>query len=103
MIRPVQTFDSRTPIVFDGNAAVVFIVYMLGSVEKPPRVRNITPGVLYTFVFVQDAEGGFTFAWPAQCTNGAAIDPAPNSITVQSMIGYTGGLLKGNIPGAWTP
>jgi hypothetical protein len=99
MNRPIQTFDSRSPIAFDGNIAVVFIVYMLGSVQQTARVRNIAPGVLYTFIFIQDAEGGFTFDWPPQCTNGTAIDPAPNSTTVQNFIGYTGGLLKANIPG----
>jgi hypothetical protein len=102
MIRPVKTFDSRSSIVFDGNEALCFIVIM-NSNSSGARVKNIIPGVLYTFIFQQDATGEWTFEWPAQCTNGAAINPAPNSTTVQNMIGYTGGLLKGNIPGAWTP
>ena len=100
MSRPFELFDSESPIVFDGNKALCFIVSLHSSVTGA-RVKNIAPGARYTFIFHQDAAGQNTFAWPSQCVNGMLVDPAPNSTTVQNFIGTTGGNLLADIPGTW--
>ena len=100
MTRPYELFDSQSPMVFDGNRAVCFIVGLHSDV-KTARVKNIAPGALYTFIFHQDAAGQNTFAWPSQCLNAPLVDPAPNSTTIQNFIGTTGGMLMADLPGTW--
>jgi hypothetical protein len=96
MNRPFLTLNSSEAILFDGLAAVCWFVNMHSSVSSP-RIRNMAPGQLYTFVFTQDAVGGHTMSWPGNCVNAAPIDPAPNATTVQSLIGDLGGILYANI------
>jgi hypothetical protein len=101
MTRPFQIYDSGTPLVFDGNEAVCFIVNLRNNV-KTARVKNIAPGARYTFVIHQDSLGQHTFAWPSKCENAMMVDPAANATTVQSFIGTTGGMLLADIPATWT-
>jgi hypothetical protein len=61
------------------------------------RVINISPGQLYSFVFTQNATGNNKMTWPRNCINAAAIDPKPNSTTVQHFVGLTGGNLFANL------
>lgn len=98
MSRPIQTLDSSDPVIFDGNVAVCFIVLMNSYVNNA-KVRNIAPGVLYTMIFQQDADGNHEFVWPGSCLNAAAIDTKPGAFTVQNFIGNTGGSLQANLPG----
>jgi hypothetical protein len=104
MNRPFLVLDSSGPLVFDGLKAVCWIVHMKSNITSP-TVINISPGQLYTFVFTQNATGGYTINWPNNCTNAAPIDPEPNSTSVQNFVGNTGGVLYANIPptGAVTP
>lgn len=102
MDRPFLNLDSSGPLLFDGLKAVCWFVHM-GSDITAPRVTNIAPGELYTFVFVQDAIGGRIINWPANCINAAPIDPAPNATTIQNFIGNTGGTMFANIPPTGTP
>lgn len=62
------------------------------------NVRNVIPGMLYVFIFVQDGAGGRVFNWPFNCLNAPRINSNPNSITVQCFIGLPNNLLIANIP-----
>lgn len=98
MNRPYQTFDStQQPLTFDGLQAVCWFIVMRSNVTSS-RMMNISPGQLYTFVFTQDNVGGRTFSWPANCIDAAPISPAPNTTTVQNLVGHTGAVLYANIP-----
>jgi hypothetical protein len=96
MNRPYLTLNSTDPILFDGLAAVCWFINMHSDVTSP-RIHNMSPGEMYTFVFTQDAVGGHAMNWPANCLNAASIDPAPNAITVQNLICDTGGMLYANV------
>jgi hypothetical protein len=101
MTRTIQYLDAGGAMIFDGLAAAVWQISMTADVTNPPRVTNIIPGALYTFIFVQDAAPS-TFAWPAACKNPIAVDLAPLSTTTQNFIGYSGNVLYANLPGTWT-
>ena len=95
-------YSSQRPLFFDGLQAVVWKIAMQNSVsQSAAQIRNISPGVLYTFIFVQDAIGGHAFDWPPSCLNAPSIDPRPNAKTVQNLIGYTGGVLLAVPTGSW--
>lgn len=96
MNRPYKNLESSGPLLFDGLIAVCWFIHMRSDITSP-RVLNISPGQLYTFVFTQDGIGDHTMNWPPNCINAAPIDPEPNSITVQNFIGNTGGILYTNI------
>lgn len=95
MTRPTLNVDSAGANLFDGLEAVVWFVHMRSNITAP-RIVNISPGQLYTFVFAQDANGNHLMKWPANCFNAANIDPKPNSVTVQNFVGATGGNLYAN-------
>ena len=97
-MRMVALFDSTLPSVFDGNKGQCFIMNLRSS-NSGARLRNIASGVLYTFVFHQDQNGGHLFEWPTACCNATVVDPTPNATTVQNFIGGDGGLLYANLPG----
>jgi hypothetical protein len=97
MTRPYQSLSSSGAVTFDGLKAVCWFISMTSSITAP-RMVNLAPGQLYTFVFKQDAAGGHTINWPYNCLDAASIDPAPNSTTVQNFIGNTGGILSANLP-----
>lgn len=100
MNRPIKTVSSEAPI-FDGNEAVCWLVSMTGNVENP-RFKNIAPGVLYTFVFRQDASGGNRFVWPTSCINPPTVNIAPNITTTVNFIGMGGGQMASNVTGSVT-
>jgi hypothetical protein len=97
MNRPYQNLISAGPLVFDGLQAVCWFVRMTSNITSP-RVINISPGQMYTFVFTQDTHGNRLMIWPFNCINAAPIDPAPNTTTVQNFIGDRDGNLYANIP-----
>jgi hypothetical protein len=101
MNRPYKLFDTRKPLVFDGNQAVCFIMTLMNNVSGG-RTKNIASGVLYTFVIYQNPEISYSFAWPDTCLNAIPVDQTPDSTTVQNFIGLTGGRLEAVPPGAWT-
>jgi hypothetical protein len=78
--------DSSASMTFDGLLAVVWNVRMVADVDQPPRLQNIIPGCLYTFMFAQAAKPR-VFTWPVNCRNAGQIDMTPGSITTQNFIG----------------
>lgn len=96
--RPYLTIDSAGPLLFDGLKAVCWFIHMKSNITAP-RITNISPGQLYTFVFAQDAAGGHTMNWAAaNYINAAPINLAPNAVTAQNFIGDVGGVLRANVP-----
>jgi hypothetical protein len=101
MNRKLLILDSEDAMLLDGLAAVVWQIEMIRSVSTPPRVKNIIPGVLYTFIFRQNQAGNNTFAWPLTCLNASPISLRPHSSTVQNFIGTLDGKLISNIPATY--
>jgi hypothetical protein len=101
MSRPYTIFNSRTPLVFDGNQAVCFILTLVNDVPGG-RTKNIASGVLYTWIIRQDEHGGYSYKWPVTCLNAVDVDQTPGSVTVQNFIGITGGRLLAIPPGTVT-
>ena len=98
MMRPWASVGSDSP-VFDGFEAVCWFVSMNSDCEDA-RVKHITPGVLYTFVFTQDAAGSNFFEWPSSFINPPMVSTAPNAVTTANFIGTIEGNLISNAPGA---
>ena len=99
MRRRSLTFDSRHPMTFDGLNAECWFITMHNNVSIA-YIKNMMPGVLYSFEFEQDSVGHY-FAWPSQCLNAIIVDPAPNSRTVQNFIANSSRQLIANMPGTW--
>jgi hypothetical protein len=102
MSRPIKIVDTATGLVlFDGLQAVTWKVLMKQSVPASGvRLKNISPGQIYTFIFQQDADGGHSFTWPvARVRNGTRLDLRPLAVSVQNYIGSTGGILLSDLPG----
>ena len=94
MKRQYMLYSSASPIVFDGTLAVCFIISLRNNATA--KVRNIVPGVLYTFIFHQDAHGGHAFFWPEQCRNSADVGREPNETSVHNYVGNEDGGLDAN-------
>jgi len=104
MNRPLVLVNTTGSVVFDGNEGVTFVVAMESSVSASRiRIKNISPGQLYTFIFRQDGTGGHSFQWPSSVQNATVIDHRPLARSVVNLIGDTGGTLRANIPGTWNP
>lgn len=103
MKRPFKKMDSsQRPVLFNGLEAVCWELTMSnGLTPSQIQVRNISPGQLYTVIFVQDAKGGHTFGWPDVFKNATPINPYPLAKTVQNLIGDTSGFLLAVPTGAW--
>lgn len=87
-------------MVFNCNEALCFFVTMTTTVDISV-MRYVIPGALYTFIMKQDSGGAKGFSWPANCVNAAAIDTAPNAMTIQNFIGTDAGTLLANISGSF--
>jgi hypothetical protein len=98
MNRPFASVGSESP-VFDGFLAVCWFVSMTSNCADA-RVKHITPGVLYTFVFTQDAAGKNVFDWPSSFINPPMVSLTPNAVTTANFIGTIEGNLISNVPGA---
>jgi hypothetical protein len=70
---------------FPGDVYVSFKTTLSGNVTTP-TVSGMIPGNLYTFIIVQDATGGHTFAWPAEIHNAVMIAYKPNATTIQTFV-----------------
>jgi hypothetical protein len=84
-------------MVFDGTLAECFIVNLHNNVSTA-KVKNIVPGVLYTFIFHQDGRGGHSFFWPSVCRNASDVGRAPGQTSVHNFVG-NGGYLDATMPG----
>jgi len=89
-------YSSTSPMIFDGTTAVCFIVAMHNNATA--RVKNIVPGMLYTFIFHQDSHGGHAFTWPTACRNNADVGRSPGQTSVHNYIGNEGGYMDANTP-----
>jgi hypothetical protein len=99
MNRPLKNVSSSVPI-FDASEAVCWVVEMANSVADA-KIKNAAPGVLYTFVFIQNEVGGHTFTWPGNCLNPPPINTAPNGKTAANFIGAGGGTIASNTAATW--
>jgi hypothetical protein len=84
-------------MVFDGTLAECFIVRLRNNVSTA-KVKNIAPGVNYTFIFHQDAAGGHVFSWPSNCRNPSAVGREPGQTSVHNFIGNEGGTMEATLP-----
>jgi hypothetical protein len=95
--RPYISLSSSSPIIFDGTLAQCFFVHLHNNVSTA-KVKNVAPGVTYTFVFHQDAKGGHVFSWPSACRNPSAVGRNPGQTSVHNYIGNDGGYLDATMP-----
>lgn len=103
MNRPLELVNTTGSVDFDGLKAVVWVVTMQSSVPASRvRIKNISPGQLYTFIFHQDGIGGHTFEWPANVKDASAVNATAGATSVMNFIGYTGGALLADLPGTWS-
>jgi hypothetical protein len=75
---------SATP-EFPGDVYTTYRITLTGDVTSSTAPDTVQ-GNLYTFIIVQDATGGHQFTWPTNFINASPINPAPNSITVQTFV-----------------
>jgi hypothetical protein len=101
MQRAYLFVESSGPLVFDGLKAVCWFINMSSSITSP-RIINVTPGVLYSFVFTQNRVGGHTMNWPGSVINAAQIDPTPLSTTTMTFIADIDSDLYPNISPTWS-
>jgi hypothetical protein len=71
--------------VFPLNLGTAFKMVLPGDVTAPVFQGQL-PGNLYTFIFQQDATGGWNFTWPSDAYNGSGLDHRPNAVTVQTFV-----------------
>jgi|SRR5947209_3062734 len=105
MSRRLVHVNSTGSVIFDGFEGETFVVMLESSVRASRvRIKNISPGQLYTVIFRQNHVGGHTFEWPTGLVhNAGTIDTAAQATSVKNFIGDTGGQLVANIPGTWQP
>lgn len=85
---------SATPI-FDCslvNGPITFFLTLTGDVTSSTLISPL-PGQIVTFIFKQNAIGGWTFSWPSNVLNHGVVDSDGDSITVQSFITGANGFL----------
>jgi hypothetical protein len=73
---------SATP-VFNATNAQGFKMTLTGNVTSSTFANGTQGPALIMFRFLQDATGGWTFAWPSNVRNGGVVNPGPNARSVQ--------------------
>lgn len=96
----LQVVGPADDMVFDGSVYSGFQTTLPGNVTQPV-FQNMIDGNLYTFIIVQDAVGGHTFAWAANVHNAVMVNPLANAATVQTFVARQGNLYS-IAPGTWT-
>jgi hypothetical protein len=81
---------SATPD-FPGDQYLSWAITLTGDVTSS-SLSGIAMGNLYTFVIQQDSTGNRIFTWPLGVQNAMAVDPAPNSISIQTFIALASGI-----------
>jgi hypothetical protein len=99
-MRRTVNIDAAQTVIIDALQGETFIIWMDAPIGQL-GVKNVSPGQLYLFRFMQDSFGGHTVGWGGGILNMIQPDPMPNSTSVQSCIGMTGGVLQANLPGSW--
>lgn len=88
----VTVIYSSSP-VFDATIAQEFKITLTGNVTAPTFINGTSGPALITFRIVQDGTGGHSWTWPANIRNGGAINPGPNSRSIQTFALDTDGSL----------
>lgn len=94
--RGTAWLDSRSAMTLDCLETQCFTIMLRSNVNQM-RVKNICPGVTYTFIIHQTGE--YKFTWPSVCINGPDIRPIANSVTVANFIGLNDGTMQADSPG----
>jgi hypothetical protein len=97
--RKTSRVNAAQSMLLDCAQYQTFIIN-LGTSVQTLRTKDVSPGQLYVFVAVQDSVGYRELNWGDRIRNGIQVDQSPNSITVQSYVGITGGILQAVPPGA---
>lgn len=97
-MRRLVQIDAAQSVLIDALKGETFLISFSTSIEYL-RIKNASPGQLYVFILKQNAAGKHRIAWGGQVLNATAIDPQPNSVTVQKCVGQPGGILQATIPG----
>lgn len=100
MRRPIQ-IDAAQSVLIDALDGETFLIKLTTSI-KQLRVKNVSPGQLYVFVFTQDRVGNHTVTWGSEVRNAPTVDADPQTTTVQTFIGMTGGTLEANTPAGFS-
>lgn len=100
-VRQVVRMNSAQTVLIDALEGDTFLIRLVTSI-KNLRIKNVSPGQLYVFVLTQDSTGGRKVQWGDQVVNAIPANQPPNSVTIQSCIGTTGGFLRANMPGVWS-
>lgn len=83
---------SATPI-FNATLGQAFKLTLSGNVSSSTFTNGTTGPSTIVFRFLQDATGGWTFAWPANVRNGGVVNPGANARSVQIFVVDTDGSL----------
>jgi hypothetical protein len=98
-MRRIIKLEAAQTLIVDASTGETFLIQLTTSI-RTLLIKNASPGQLYVFVLKQNAAGGHTVQWGSEVLNAAQPDITPNSTTVQSCIGTTGGILQANVPGS---
>jgi hypothetical protein len=93
---PVNTTFSATPtFTWDRGDPLTFVLVLTGNVTSSTFDMTIAAprGAHFKFVIIQDAVGGWTFAWPGICKGALPVGGAAKQITVQTFILLDGPVL----------
>lgn len=84
---------SPTPLFpTGGNNPVAFEMTLTGNVTSS-SITGIFAGQLVTFIVIQDAVGGWTFAWPSNVKDAGTVDTTPSTRSIQTFVVSTNGNL----------
>jgi hypothetical protein len=83
MVAGLATVAYSAAPTFNAAAATGFDLTLTGNVTSS-TLTNIIPGKVITFVIVQDATGGRTFAWPTNVIGAGTPDTTAGAVSVQS-------------------
>jgi len=82
---PQQTIAFSATPTFNGALGTCFFITLTGNVTSS-TFSNGVKGQLYTFVILQDAVGGRTFAWPTNVKSPGTVDGTINIVNVQAFV-----------------
>jgi hypothetical protein len=83
---------------FNAAQASVFNMTLTGNVTGSIFINGVSGATVVAFRITQDATGGRTFVWPANCRNFGTVSPIANSISVQLALLQSDGSLDAAAP-----
>lgn len=78
----VIPFSPTAAFVGLSNTDMRFQMTLTGNVTAP-TLSGLTPGAKVTFILIQDAVGGRTFAWPSNVQNAQSVGTSSNERDIQ--------------------